>query len=207
MADLNALFLNCSLKKADEKSNTDVMLNDFIRIFDGRQIKSEVIRVADYNVAYGISPDMGEGDEWPQIFEKVKAADIVILGSPVWLGELSSISKKVLERLNGASDQTNDKNQAIYYDKVAGVAVTGNEDGAKRVASDLLFGLVSLGFTLPPNPYAYWVGDAGPGPSYVEAEGYKSEFTQSGIQMAANNIAIFAEMLKNHPIPPEGNTM
>lgn len=207
MADLNALFLNCSLKKADEKSNTDVMLNDFIRIFDGRQIKSEVIRVADYNVAYGISPDMGEGDEWPQIFEKVKAADIVVLGSPVWLGELSSISKKVLERLNGASDQTNDKNQAIYYDKVAGVAVTGNEDGAKRVASDLLFGLVSLGFTLPPNPYAYWVGDAGPGPSYVEAEGYKSEFTQSGIQMAANNIAIFAEMLKNHPIPPEGNTM
>lgn len=207
MADLKAVILNCSLKKSEQQSNSDVMVNDFIKIFDGRQVKSEVIRVADYNIPYGISPDLGEGDEWPQIFEKVKEADIVMLAAPVWLGTLSSISKLVLERLNGASSQTNEKGQAIYYDKVGGVAVTGNEDGAKHVASDLCFGLVSLGFTLPPNPYAYWVGDAGPGPSYIEAEGYKSEFTQSGIQMAANNLVHFAEMLKERPIPPEGNTM
>ncbi|WP_087974636.1 flavodoxin family protein [Oceanobacillus rekensis] len=204
MGNLNALILNCSLKKSDEKSNTDALLKDFTNVFDSKHIKSEVIRVADYEVAYGIADDMGDGDEWPKILEKIKQTDILILASPVWLGEKSSISKKVLERLNGCS-QTNDQGQPIFYNKVAGSVVTGNEDGAKNAAGDLIFGLAQLGFAIPPNPIAYWVGDAGPGPSYVEAEGYKNEFTQSNIQMASHNLVHLANILKERPIPAEGN--
>ena len=204
MGNLNALILNCSLKKSDEQSNTDALLKDFTNVFDSKHIKSEVIRLADYHIAYGIADDMGDGDEWPKILEKIKQADILILASPVWLGEKSSISKKVLERLNGCT-QTNDKGQPIFYNKVAGSVVTGNEDGAKNAAGDLIFGLAQLGFAIPPNPIAYWVGDAGPGPSYIEAEGYKNEFTQSNVQMASHNLIHLAEILNETPIPAEGN--
>ncbi|WP_067725146.1 flavodoxin family protein [Oceanobacillus damuensis] len=205
METLKALILNCSLKKSEEQSNTDVMLKDFTNVFDSKHMKSEVIRVADYNVAYGIAADMGNGDEWPKLLEKVKQADILILASPVWLGEKSSISKKVLERLNGSSSETNEQGQPIFYNKVAGAVVTGNEDGAKNAAGDLIFGLAQLGFAIPPNPIAYWVGEAGPRPSYIEAEGYKSDFTQSNIQMASHNLVHLAKILQEHPIPAEGN--
>lgn len=204
MGNLNALILNCSLKKSDEQSNTDALLKDFTNVFDSKHIKSEVIRLADYHIAYGIADDMGDGDEWPKILEKIKQTDILILASPVWLGEKSSISKKVLERLNGCT-QTNDKGQPIFYNKVAGSVVTGNEDGAKKAAGELIFGLAQLGFAIPPNPIAYWVGNAGPGPSYIEAEGYKNEFTQSNVQMASHNLVNLAKILNETPIPPEGN--
>ncbi|WP_010651690.1 flavodoxin family protein [Oceanobacillus massiliensis] len=205
MKNLKAVILNCSLKKSSEPSNTDALLKEFIQVFDSKHMKSEVIRVADYQVAYGISADMGDGDEWPKILDKIKHSDIVILASPVWLGEKSSISKKVLERLNGSSSETNEKGQPIFYNKAAGAVVTGNEDGAKNAAGDLIFGLAQLGFAIPPNPIAYWVGDAGPGPSYIEAKGYKNEFTLSNAQMASHNLIHFAEMLQKHPIPTEGN--
>lgn len=204
MGNLKALILNCSLKKSDEQSNTDALLEGFTNVFDSKQINSEIIRVADYDVAYGIADDMGDGDEWPIILEKIKQSDILILASPVWLGEKSSISKKILERLNGCTD-TNDKGQPIFYNKVAGSVVTGNEDGAKNAAGDLIFGLAQLGFAIPPNPIAYWVGDAGPGPSYIEADGYKNEFTQSNVQMASHNLVHLAKILKEQPIPAEGN--
>ena len=204
MGNLKALILNCSLKKSDEQSNTDALLKEFTNVFDSKHMKSEVIRLADYHIAYGIADDMGDGDEWPKILEKIKQADILILASPVWLGEKSSISKKVLERLNGCT-QTNDKGQPIFYNKVAGSVVTGNEDGAKKAAGELIFGLAQLGFAIPPNPIAYWVGDAGPGPSYIEAEGYKNEFTQSNVQMASHNLVNLAKILNETPIPPEGN--
>ncbi|MGJ9458426.1 flavodoxin family protein [Oceanobacillus sp. CF4.6] len=205
MENLKALILNCSLKKSDEQSNTDALLKDFTNVFDNKQIKSETIRIVDYNIAYGIADDMGDGDEWPKILEKVKQADILVLASPVWLGEKSSVSKKVLERLNGSSSETNEKGQPIFYNKVAGAVVTGNEDGAKNAAGDLIFGLAQLGFAIPPNPIAYWVGDAGPGPSYIEAEGYKNEFTQSNVQMASHNLIHLAKMFQKQPIPAEGN--
>ncbi|MFC4023272.1 flavodoxin family protein [Oceanobacillus longus] len=206
MENLKALVLNCSLKKSDEQSNTDALLKDFTNVFDNKQVKSETIRIADYHVAYGIADDMGNGDEWPKILEKVKQADILILASPVWLGEKSSVSKKVLERLNGSSSETNEKGQPIFYNKVAGAVVTGNEDGAKNAAGDLIFGLAQLGFAIPPNPIAYWVGDAGPGPSYIEAEGYKNEFTQSNVQMASHNLVHLAKIFQKQPIPAEGNS-
>ncbi|MFA1819516.1 flavodoxin family protein [Virgibacillus oceani] len=205
MLFLKAVILNCSLKPSDEESNTDALIKKFISTFDKKNVESEVIRVADYSVGYGITDYTGPGDEWPNILAKIKEADILLFGSPVWLGEKSSISKLVLERLNGSGGETNQKGQPIFYNKVAGAVVTGNEDGAKNAAGDIIFGLAQLGFVIPPNALAYWVGDAGPGPSYIEAEGYKSDFTQENATMASHNLVHLAEMFQEHPIPTEGN--
>jgi len=205
LSQLKAVILNCSLKTSDKESNTDALIKEFISTFDKKNVESEVIRVADYSVDYGISEYTGAGDDWPQILAKIKQADILLVGSPVWLGEKSSISKLVLERLNGSGEETNQKGQPIFYNKVAGAVVTGNEDGAKNAAGDLIFGLAQLGFAIPPNPLAYWVGDAGPGPSYIEAEGYKSDFTQENAEIASHNLVHLAEIFQKHPIPAEGN--
>jgi len=207
MDKLRALVLNASLKKGSEQSNTRALIDDVVNVFDQHHTETEVIRLADYNISLGVAEDMGNGDEWPHINEKVKNADIVIIGTPLWLGEKSSLATLAIERLYGSSGEENEKGQSIYYNKVGGVAITGNEDGAKKAASSVLYALSHIGFTIPPNVDAYWVGEAGPGPSYIEAEGYKNEFTKGHIDMLAYNLIHFARILKNHPIPPEGNKM
>jgi multimeric flavodoxin WrbA len=204
---LKAVFLNCSLKKSSEASNTKALIDEVVKIFDQKDVETQTFRLADYNIAYGISDDMGEGDEWPQIFKAVKEADILVIGSPIWLGEKSSLATLAIERLYGGSSLTNDKGQYLYYNKVGGVVVTGNEDGAKNAAQSILYGLSHIGFTLPPNVDTYWVGEAGPGPSFIEAEGDKNEFTQHHVKLMAYNLVHFAELFKKHPIPTEGNVV
>ncbi|AXI08887.1 flavodoxin family protein [Oceanobacillus zhaokaii] len=205
MKKLKAIILNCSLKPSTEKSNTDALLQDFIDVFEKKQVETETIRVVDYNVAFGVEDDMGNGDEWPVIANKIEQADILLVGTPVWLGEKSSVAKMVMERISGSGSKTNELGQPIYYNKVAGAVVTGNEDGAKHAARDILFSLGHYGFSLPPNPLSYWVGEAGPGPSYIEANGYENEFTKNNAQVASHNLVHLAEILTNHPIPAEGN--
>jgi multimeric flavodoxin WrbA len=204
---IKAVFLNCTLKKGPEPSNTRALIDEVIYIFNQQNVSSEVVRLADFNIVYGVTADEGEGDEWPSVFQKVKEADIVVIGTPLWLGEKSSIATQVIERLYGASSQTNEKGQYIYYNKVGGVVVTGNEDGAKHASASILYGLSHIGFTIPPNVDTYWVGEAGPGPSYMDAEGNKNEFTKQHAQIMAYNLVHFARMLKEHPIPAEGNVI
>ena len=202
-----ALFLNCSLKSSDELSNTEALINEVIAYYQDFDIESEIVRVVDYNVAYGVTTDEGDGDEWPVIFEKVQAADMVVIGTPLWLGEKSSIATQVIERLYGGSGLTNDQGQYIYYNKVGGVIVTGNEDGAKHASASILYGLSHIGFTIPPNVDTYWVGEAGPGPSFIEANGKNNSFTQGHAKVMAYNLMHFAKMLRAHPIPAEGNVV
>ncbi|MCG1023626.1 flavodoxin family protein [Sutcliffiella horikoshii] len=202
-----ALFLNCSLKSSNEESNTEALMKEVITHFNKENVTSEIVRIVDYNIKFGVSEDEGYGDEWPEVFNKVKQADIIIIGTPVWLGEKSSVAKMVMERLDGGSGLTNDKGQYIYYNKVVGVVITGNEDGAKNAASSILYGLTHIGFTIPPNVDTYWVGEAGPGPSYIEAEGYKNDFTMEHAKIMAYNLMHFARMLKENPIPAEGNVV
>lgn len=203
---MKALFLNCTLKNGDEKSNTEALYEEVSSIFAKEGIESETVRVADYNISYGISEDEGEGDEWPLIFEKVKSADILVIGTPLWLGEKSSVASLVIERLYGGSGLTNDKGQSIYYNKVGGVVITGNEDGAKNAARSVLYAFSHIGFTVPPNVDTYWVGEAGPGASYIEAKGHKNDFTTGHAKTMAYNLTHFARMFKEHPIPVKGNT-
>ncbi|ANU22207.1 flavodoxin family protein [Planococcus donghaensis] len=206
MQPVKALFINTSLKSSKEPSHTEEFIKDVQVHYNQLGVESEVVRLADYAIAYGVQPDMGEGDEWPQVFEKVMAADIVIIGTPLWLGEKSSLATQTIERLYASSSVTNDKGQSIFYNKVGGVAITGNEDGAKHAAASVLYALSHIGFVVPPNVDAYWVGEAGPGPSYMDTE-KDNEFTKKAIRRLAYNTYHFAGMLKNNPIPSEGNTL
>ncbi|PYZ96768.1 8-demethyl-8-aminoriboflavin-5'-phosphate (AFP) synthase RosB [Alteribacter lacisalsi] len=205
MANLKCLMLNTSLKTSDEESNTSALMQEAARWMESEGVQAVELRVADYKVVPGMEPDMGDSDEWPQLMERVLAADILVIGTPIWMGEKSSIATRVMERLYASSSETNEKGQAIYYNKVAGVIVTGNEDGAKHASQSILYGMQHVGFTIPPNVDAYWVGEAGPGPSYMEA-GRDSEFTKKNTKMLAFNLVHFARMLKENPIPEKGNS-
>ena len=207
MADLKALLLNCTLKKSPAESNTQALMDRVIGIMEGLGVECETVRVVDYDVRFGVSNDEGDGDEWPQILEKVLAADILIIGTPIWFGVRGSVCQLVVERLDGTYQDTNAVGQYPLYNKVGGVVVTGNEDGAHAAAETTLFNLSHLGCTIPPNADTYWVGDAGPGPSYIEANGADHAYTQKTSRWMAHNVVHLARMLKERPIPAEGNTV
>ncbi|SDO24907.1 flavodoxin family protein [Alkalicoccus daliensis] len=201
---LKALFLNTSLKPSTSPSHTSALLDEAAYWYQEEGVETKEIRVADYTVLPGVEPDMGDKDEWPQLMEEVMAADILIIGTPIWIGEKSSVAKLVLERLSASSGEANDQGQAIYYNKVAGVVITGNEDGAQSAAKDILFALQDFGYTIPPNVNAYWVGEAGPGDSYMDTD-RDNEFTKKNVKMTAYNTMHFARILKENPIPAKGN--
>ncbi|REJ07736.1 flavodoxin family protein [Halobacillus trueperi] len=209
MSKLKALVLNASLKQtsAEEPSNTGGLSQEVLNIMEDEGTETEMVRLADYHIPFGISADLGGEDEWPLILEKVKEADIVMIGTPIWLGEKSSLAKLAIERLDGSSSETNEEGQSIFYNKVGGVIITGNEDGAKKAASSILYAQSNLGFLIPPNVDTYWVGEAGPGPSYLDVDGNDNEFTKGHVKMLAYNTLHLARILKENPIPAVGNVM
>jgi multimeric flavodoxin WrbA len=203
----NALILNCTLKKSPERSHTQGLIDIVTRHFDDFGVKHETLRPVDYNIPFGVESDLGEGDEWPQILEKILAADILIIGMSIWFGVRNSVSQMVIERLDGTYNSTNDVGQYPLYNKVGGVVITGNEDGAHTCAETTLFNLTHLGVAVPPNADTYWVGEAGPGPSFLDAGGPEHPYTLKTASWMAHNVTHMARILKEHPIPPEGNTV
>lgn len=200
--ELTALFLNCTLKKSPERSNTQALIDKVAELFAELGVRSDTIRVVDHNVPFGVLSDEGEGDEWPRILERIKACDILVIGTPIWFGVRSSVAQLVIERLDGTYLEGDpETGQFPLYNKVAGVIVTGNEDGAHDAAATTLFNLSHLGCTVPPNSDCYWVGDAGPGPSYLEAGGDKHLYTNKTARFLANNLTYMARLLKSNPIP------
>ena len=171
-ADLKALFINCTLKRSPEPSNTQGLVDISRHIMEAHGVQVDVVRAIDHDIATGVWPDMTEHgwetDDWPAIFEKVKAADILVLAGPIWLGDNSSIMKQVHERLYGGSHLLNDQGQYLYYGRVGGCLITGNEDGIKHCAHNVLYTLQHIGYTIPPQADAGWIGEAGPGPSYLD---------------------------------------
>jgi multimeric flavodoxin WrbA len=169
LSDLSALFINCTLKRSPEPSHTQTLMDRAIGIMRNQGVEVEVLRAVDLDLAVGVWPDMTEhgweSDEWPSIFEKVMAADILVLGTPIWLGEKSSVCTHVIERLYANSSELNDKGQYAYYGRVGGCIITGNEDGIKHCSMSILYALQHLGYTIPPQADAGWIGEAGPGPS------------------------------------------
>ena len=204
---LKAVLLNCTLKKSPEISNTQALMDRVIEILESLDVECESMRVVDYNVPFGVSSNEGEGDEWPQILDKILAANILIIGMPIWFGVRSSVAQMVIERLDGTYNDTNEVGQYPLYNTVGGVIVTGNEDGAHDCAATTLFNLSHLGCTIPPNADTYWVGDAGPGPSFIEADGWDHAYTRKTATWMAHNVVHFARMLARTPIPAEGNTV
>lgn len=183
-----------------------------MHLMESRGATAELIRTIDHDIAIGVQPDMTEHgwktDVWPSIFEKVKEADIVIICGPIWLGDNSYETKKLIERLYAMSAMENEKGQYIYYGKVGGCIITGNEDGIKHCAMNILYSLQHVGYTIPPQADAGWIGEVGPGPSYLDkgSGGPDNEFTNRNISFMVHNLLHAAKALKlAGGIPAEGN--
>lgn len=209
---INAIFFNGTLKRSPEVSNTEGLLRASMELMEKHGAHTELIRTIDHDIATGVQPDMREhgwaSDEWPEIYKKVQAADIIVVCGPIWLGDNSSQTKKLIERLYGNSAELNNKGQFIYYGKVGGCIITGNEDGGKHCAMNVLYSLQHIGFTVPPAADAYWVGVAGPGPSYLDKEsgGPDNDFTNRNVTFMTYNLLHTAKMLKDSGgIPAYGN--
>ena len=182
--DLTALFVNCSLKRSTEQSHTQGLMDRSIAILEEQGVTVETIRLADYDVAPGVQFDMREhgwdADAWPDvIWPRVEAADILVVGTALWLGEPTSVASRFIERIYAMTGETNDKGQPVFYGKVGGAVTTGDEDGVKNSNRRILYSLQHLGFTIPPAAETGWVGDIGPGPSYLDegSGGPENEFT------------------------------
>ena len=211
-SDLKALFLNCTLKRSPEMSHTEGLIDISRTILERNGVSVEVVRPVDHDIAYGVWPDMTEHgwdkDDWPVLLEKVMAADILVLGSAIWLGEKTSVCTKVIERLYGASHLLNDAGQYAYYGRVGGCLITGNEDGAKHCAMNILYSLQHLGYVVPPQADAAWLGEAGPGPSYRDegSGGPENDFTNRNTTFMTWNLMHLARMLKDGGgMPAHGN--
>jgi multimeric flavodoxin WrbA len=200
--DLKAVFINCTLKKSPKQSHTRGLIEVSKSIMEKEGLAVEVIRAADFTLPNGIQPDMTkegeEKDDWPKLFNKIIAADILVLCTPIWLGERSSICSKIIERLYAMSAQQNEKGQYIYYGKVGGCLITGNEDGVKHCAMSMLYSLQHLGYSIPPQADAGWIGEVGPGPSYLDEESnaQESDFTNRNTTFMTYNLMHLASILK-----------
>ena len=211
-SDLTALFLNCTLKRSPELSHTQGLIDIATAIMQANDVATEVLRPVDHAIAYGVWGDMTEHgweqDDWPAIYEKVKAADILVLTAPIWLGEKSSVCTQTIERLYSGSGDLNDSGQYAYYGRVGGCLITGNEDGAKHCAMNILYSLQHLGYVIPPQADAGWIGEAGPGPSYLDegSGGPENDFTNRNTTFMTWNLLHMARMIKDAGgIPAHGN--
>ena len=212
---LKALFFNCTLTKSPATSHTDFLISTSKNIMEKNGVQTETIRAVDHDIATGVYPDMREHgwdtDEWPTIYEKVRSSDIIVIAGPIWLGDNSSVTKKIIERLYGNSSDQNEKGQYFSYGKVGGALVTGNEDGAKHCAMNILYSLQHIGYTIPPQADAGWLGEIGPGASYgdeVDGKrvGFDNDFTNRNTTFMTWNLMHMAKLLKDAGgLPAHGN--
>lgn len=211
-SNLTALYFNNTLKKSPETSHTQGLIDKSCSIMQKQGVKTEVIRPIDHDIATGIYPDMTKygwkTDAWPDIYKKVMAADILVMAGPIWLGDNSSVMKQIIERLYACSSVLNKQGQYAYYGKVGGCLITGNEDGIKHCAMNVLYSLQHIGYSIPPQADAGWIGSVGPGPSYLDkgSGGPENDFTNQNTTFMAWNLMHTAKMLKEQGgIPAEGN--
>ncbi len=211
-SDLKALFINCTLKKSPEVSNTQGLIDIASEIMSRQGVTVDHVRAIDHDIATGVWTDMTEHgwdrDEWPAIHQQVMAADILVVCTPIWLGEKSSVCNRVIERLYGGSSDLNADGQYAYYGRVAGCLITGNEDGVKHCAMNILYSLQHLGYVIPPQADAGWIGEAGPGPSYLDAGsgGPENDFTNRNTTFMSWNLLHLARIMKDAGgIPAHGN--
>jgi multimeric flavodoxin WrbA len=206
------MFINCTLKPSPELSHTQGLVDASAAVMRRHGVEIDMLRAADHEIATGVWPDMTEHgvatDEWPAIFPRVLTADILVVAGPIWLGDNSSVTKRVIERLYACSSQLNVEGQYAYYGRVGGCLITGNEDGIKHCAMNVLYSLQHLGYTIPPQADAGWIGEAGPGPSYLDpgSGGPDNDFTNRNTAFMTWNLMHVAQLLKSSGgVPAFGN--
>ncbi len=204
---LRALYINCSLEKKPADSHTRRLIEHSAAVIRQAGVEVDQVHALEHQIAFGMKPDMTEHgwdrDDWPALFERVMAADILVLGTPIWLGVKSSVCTQVIERLYSSSGEKNEQGQYLYYGKAGGCLVTGNEDGVKACSMEILYALQHIGYSVPPQADAGWIGEAGPGPSYgdpVEGSdvptGFGNEFTNRNTTFMAWNLIHMARLLR-----------
>lgn len=216
--DLGAVYLNCTLSKG-KPSHTETLMRHSMAIMEKQGVKVELIRIVEEDIATGVYPDMTEQgwetDSWPELWKKINAADILVIGTPIWLGQISSVCMRLIERLYAMSSQTNAKGQSVFYNKTGGCMVTGNEDGVKHCAMHVLYSLMHIGCAIPPQADAGWIGEIGPGPSYGDLSengrkriGFDSDYTNRNTTFMTWNLLHMARMIKDAGgIPDYGNNL
>lgn len=209
--DLRAVVFNGTLKRSPEPSQTDGLLAIARGLLERVGVRVDEVRTADHEIPAGVWPDMTtqgyDRDDFPALYrELVAPADIVVLAGPIWLGDQSSLTRKIIERLYAYSGEVNASGQWSYYGKVGGAVTTGNEDGGKHVSAQILYALQHIGLTIPPQSDAYWVGEAGPGPSYLDGGGEDNAWTTRNTTFMTWNLLHLARLLKDRGgIPAYGN--
>lgn len=201
---LKALALNGTLKPSStkDKSSTEKMLQLIADEFSAHDVQTEILRLADYDIKPGVTSDEGDGDAWPEIRGKILAADILVVGTPIWLGQPSSVCKRALERMDAFLEETDDNGRMVSYGKVAAVAVVGNEDGAHHVSAELFQAMNDVGFTLAANAVSYWVGEAMANKNFADFK-KPPETVTTMVSMLARNTVHLATLLKHKQYPGE----
>ena len=201
MAALRAVAINCSLKRSNEPSSTDRLIGELKQELARHDVETaDTIRIANLQIAAGVTSDEGPGDDWPEVRRRILDSDILILATPIWMGHPASHAQRVLERLDAFLGETDDRGRMISWDRVAIVAVVGNEDGAHHVAAELFQGLNDVGFTIPANGMTYWVGEAMHKTDYQDLDGGSSK-TDAATAAAAANAAHLARLLQSAGYP------
>ena len=202
---LKVLAFNCSLKSASakEKSSTEVLLKQLMDELEKHGAAGAIVRAVDHNIKPGVTSDEGKGDDWPALRQRVVNADIVVMATPIWLGQPSSVAKRVMERMDAFLGETDDKGRMPSYGKVGIVVVVGNEDGAHHCAAELTQALTEVGFTAPPGAVTYWVGEAQGDTVYKDLR-RTPKVVADTTAMLASNTAHLARLLKKHSYPGIG---
>ena len=199
---LNVLVLNASLKHGDQISNTQELAELVLENMKPHGISSEVLRLSDMNIPVGLGYRESPDDEWPGIVAKIKSADIVIFATPIWWGGRASLMQRIIERMDALDEEYIASGRSALYNKVAGVVITGSEDGALSTLGTIMMVLTFMGFTLPPECCAYWVGEVGQPPSEDRAKRLENEASKHMAKNLARNLVFYAQLLKKHPLAP-----
>jgi multimeric flavodoxin WrbA len=198
---MKALVLNCTLKPSPATSNTEALARVVLDALSEVDVETEIVRVVDHDVRPGVSSDEGEGDDWPAIHGKLLASEILLIATPTWLGRPSSVAQRVLERMDAMLSEEDDDGRPVAYNRVAGVVVTGNEDGAHHVISEISGGLADIGYTIPGQAWTYWNRGPGPGDEYLDSDEGKDWSASTG-RAAAGNLLAVARALEANPVGP-----
>jgi multimeric flavodoxin WrbA len=200
---VKALVINCTLKKSPEPSNTEELASQVAARLAKLGVRTEFVRAVDLDIAPGVVTDTGDHDAWPEVHERLLDSEILVIASPTWLGRPSSVAQRVLERMNAMMSETDDEDRPVAYNRVAGVVVTGNEDGAHHVISEISGALADIGYTIPGQAWTYWHLGPGPGPDYLDDERGRDWAHSTGRTMA-DNLCRVARALAQRPLTPSG---
>ncbi|MFD6134134.1 flavodoxin family protein [Isoptericola sp. NPDC060257] len=198
---MKALFVSCTLKRSPEPSNTELLARVVAEALEERGVDVGHVRLVDLDVPPGVVTDLGDGDEWPPVHDRLLGSEILVVVTPTWLGRPSSVAQRMLERMDAMLSETADDGTPVAYNRVAGVVVTGNEDGAHHVISEIGGALADLGYTIPGQGWTYWNQGPGPGPDYPDTQ-HGHEWSHRTGRLMAHNLHAVATALRSLPVRP-----